>query len=180
MKNLFISLITIPLMISCLTQSGNTNISDSIPTDEHVDTTAQSTDSVKIVGLRNGTSCFACTKNQDTIFMQLTLRDSVATGDLIYNLYEKDKNKGTFKGFMKGDTLLANYSFSSEGLQSMRQVIFLLKGNIFLCGSGSMKGQGNEMVFSNKKDITFNTTLVLKPVDCEELAFKKQVSEVPL
>ena len=104
--------------------------------------------------------------------MQLTLKDTLASGSLVYNFYEKDKNKGTFKGTLKKDTLLANYTFSSEGIFSVRQVVFLAKGNILLPGSGSMKEQKKRLVFSNKKDITFDDNIILKQMSYRSLISK--------
>lgn len=141
--------------------------------------TKQETEQVKADSIRNlpadtasmsiendATNCFAYTKNRDTVIMTLVLNDTDATGKLTYNLFEKDKNTGTFHGVLKGDTLLANYSYLSEGSRSLRQVIFLRKGNMFQEGVGSMKEQNGRLMFSNKKDIDFNSIILLEAVDC--------------
>ena len=75
------------------------------------------------------TECYAFTKNGDSILMQLNLNGQHANGTLDYNLKEKDRNKGTFNGTMKDDTLIADYTFSSEGMQSVRQVAFVRNQN---------------------------------------------------
>lgn len=173
MKYLIAMTIAVICFVACQNQPGNIRANDSVAVSKHMpDTNVQSVDSAKTVDLNNGTHCFAYTKNRDTISMQLVLKDSLASGNLVYNLYEKDKNKGTFKGMIHNDTLLADYTFTSEGMRSVRQVAFLLKGNILLSGNGSMKEQQNKLVFSNKKDITFDASLTLEPVDCSMLSFK--------
>lgn len=172
MKN-WITFAIIISLAACQNQPENIRVNDSVDVSKHMpDTTSQMVDSVKTVDLHNGTQCFLYTNNKDTISMRLVLKDSAASGDLIYNFYEKDKNEGTFQGFLKNDTLLANYTFSSEGMRSVRQIVFLLKGNILLSGSGSMKEQKGRLVFSNKKDIVFDGTMLLQPVDCGALPFR--------
>lgn len=149
------------LAISCQNKPEQTT------TTSITDTVKPVPDSVETVQITNGTTCFAYYKNQDTILMTLHLTDSLATGNLTYNLYEKDKNKGTFQGVLTNDTLIANYTFSSEGTRSVRQVAFLLKGNILQQGFGNMKEQNGRLVFTSKKDIAFDNTMILEPVDCD-------------
>ncbi len=162
--SLAVIIISLP---ACRNQPGNIKLNDSVEVSKNMpDTTVQSVDSVKMIDLNNGTYCFAYTENRDTISMKLILKDSLASGTLIYNLYEKDKNKGTFKGMLRKDTLLADYTFLSEGMRSVRQVAFLVKGNILLPGNGSMKEQRNRLVFSSKNDITFDASITLQPIEC--------------
>ena len=116
-----------------------------------------------------GTSCFAYLQDRDTVMMTLHLAENAASGMLVYNIYEKDKNTGTFNGLLMGDTLLVSYSYLSEGVRSVRQVIFLVKGNVLLQGSGSMKDQNGKLVFSNRNDINFNSNILLESVDCDKM-----------
>ena len=120
----------------------------------------------KIITLNNGDHCFAYTQNNDTVSLSLHLNDSLVTGKLIYRLYQKDMNAGTLKGLLRGDTLLADYSFLSEGTRSVRQVIFLRKGNILLEGTGSMRETSGRLIFTDIKAVAFNGNIVLEPVDC--------------
>src|SRR5687768_4887307 len=72
-------------------------------------------------------SCYSYIKNRDTATLTLITSGHVITGELSYKLFEKDSNYGIIKGEMKGDTLIANYVFNSEGKKSTRQVAFLKK-----------------------------------------------------
>jgi hypothetical protein len=68
---------------------------------------------------------------------------------------------------MKGDTLFANYTFTSEGMLSYREVAFLKKENSFLLGSGEIMNTGNRDVFRNREEIEFSDRVLLKNVACK-------------
>lgn len=72
-------------------------------------------------------ACYAYMGKKDTAFMHINIADSIVTGNLKYAIFEKDSNDGTLQGKLKNDTLLANYTFVSEGVESVREVVFLKK-----------------------------------------------------
>jgi hypothetical protein len=43
-------------------------------------------------------------------------KDLSVVGNLCYRFFEKDKNDGTVIGKLQGDTLIADYTFMSEGV----------------------------------------------------------------
>ena len=43
---------------------------------------------------------------------------------MLYQLKEKDRNDGTLQGTINGDTLIADYTFSSEGMLSEAGCLF--------------------------------------------------------
>lgn len=145
------------LIMSCHNQTENSNINATIQ---------QAGDTAKVISISNGKHCFAYTENNDSVFLFLIIQKNSAKGKLIYHLNEKDKNTGTINGRFRGDTLFASYSFLSEGQQSVRQVIFLKKGNVFQEGNGSMREVNGEIVFSNPKEVSFTGNIILFPVDC--------------
>jgi hypothetical protein len=112
-------------------------------------------------------SCYQSINNKDTVLLDLTVADKAVSGNLQYNFFGKDKNKGTFSGEMRGDTILVNYIFTSEGTTSTRQVIFLKKGNTLVEGYGEMEEKGNKMIFKNINTIDFSKSIVLKQIDCK-------------
>jgi hypothetical protein len=84
--------------------------------------------------------CYSAIIKKDTISMSLNIKGKeIASGKLVYNFFEKDKNEGTLVGEIKGDTLFAEYVFVSEGVSSIRQVAFLKKGNSYIEGFGCCK-----------------------------------------
>ena len=100
---------------------------------------------------------------KDTILMNLTIKgNQILSGKLIYNFYEKDKNEGTLIGELKGDTLLAEYTFMSEGISSVRQVVFLKKGNTYIEGYGDVveKASG-KVIFKDRKQLKFDGKSIL-------------------
>jgi len=113
-------------------------------------------------------SCYSSATGKDSVHLKVEVFPNVVTGNLSYNFYEKDSNKGEFEGKLYGDTLLADYTFMSEGKQSIRQVIFLIKDGNAIEGYGNMEEKNGKMVFVNQKEISFGKGLVLKKVPCGE------------
>ena len=68
---------------------------------------------------------------------------------------------------MTGDTIIADYKFYSEGMESMRQVAFLKKDSLMIQGFGPMTERGGKMVFVSTKEINFGNSIVLKNHVCE-------------
>ena len=110
-------------------------------------------------------SCYENINGKDTVFLSIFNKSKIITGSLNYNYYEKDKNSGTLRGNMYGDTLLAEYIFKSEGITSIREVAFLKQGDSFIEGYGDVEEQYGKMVFKNKGTLNF-TARPLHEVDC--------------
>jgi hypothetical protein len=85
---------------------------------------------------------------------------------MLYQLKERDRNNGTLQGTIKGDTLIADYTFSSEGMVSVRQVAFLKQQEGLREGFGELKQKNNQWVFANPRALQF-TGFVLTPAACE-------------
>ena len=113
-------------------------------------------------------SCYSSITGKDTVILKVEVFPNVVTGKLSYQFYEKDSNKGELTGQLKGDTLLADYKFMSEGTQSIRQVIFLIKNNIATEGYGNMEEKNGKMVFKDMRGVSFETGLALNKVECGE------------
>src|SRR6218665_1326227 len=66
-----------------------------------------------------GDQCYAWKSNGSIIEMSFNVNShQEVNGKLKYNIVGKDKNEGSLIGNMKGDTLIADYTFSSEGVSS--------------------------------------------------------------
>ena len=81
-------------------------------------------------------------------------------------IFEKDKNNGIFEGELHGDTLIAEYTFTSEGKESIRQVAFLKKGNQLFEGFGDMEDKNGKMMFKNISTLKFGESMVFNKTDC--------------
>lgn len=112
--------------------------------------------------------CYA-QKNKDTVLLNIELNGDKVTGKLYINRFEKDLNSGTIDGEMKGDTLFADYTFNAEGMQSVREVVFLKKDSSIIEGYGPVKyDSNNKAVFTNKNSLVFDEKMKLGEVECEE------------
>lgn len=100
-------------------------------------------------------------QNGDTITLQLTVDGTRANGNLLYVLNEKDRNSGSFVGEIKDGILLANYTFSSEGVLSERQIAFKLNDNSVVEGYGDVQEINRKMVFKDPANLEYGTGLVL-------------------
>lgn len=107
-------------------------------------------------------SCYSFVRDRDTIKLIVTVQENRVEGTLDFNFYEKDKSTGTILGEMEGDTLFADYHFSSEGLSSSRDVAFLREGKSFVMGTGEVQSSGTKEVFKDRKTIRFDSGVVLK------------------
>ncbi|WP_285009235.1 hypothetical protein [Pedobacter faecalis] len=112
------------------------------------------------------TACYMWVSDRDTVEMKLNMSDDDVNGELNYKWYEKDKNLGSFTGKMNGDTLVGDYTFQSEGMQSVREIVFLRKAEQLLQGTGEMTEQGGKVIFKDKSKLSFSKDIVLDKTDC--------------
>ena len=112
------------------------------------------------------TSCYTSTSPKDTVQLHLRRKGNEVTGSLMYSIFEKDKNTGTITGQFYGDTLLATYTFMSEGVESEREVAFLKRGNELLEGYGEAAEQDGKMVFRNSKTLKYGNGIILTKTSC--------------
>jgi hypothetical protein len=115
----------------------------------------------------NSMECYTYIKNRDTVSMKLNIAGEEYTGELNYRFFEKDKSKGTFAGEMKGDSLIAEYTFDSEGMRSVREIVFLRKGGNLVEGYGDIKDEGTKVMFKDRSKLTFGDAVVLTRVPCD-------------
>ena len=118
MKLLFLSLFASILVLTAC----NNNADQPSAAVETKDTSKQ--DEIKIQV--PNTVCYLNVTGKDSIFLKTEIFPNVVTGSLKYKFYEKDNNNGKIDGTLRGDTLIADYTFMSEGVQSVRKVIFLI------------------------------------------------------
>ena len=112
-------------------------------------------------------TCYQHTKDSSTIRLNVTINDNMITGNLTYDYYQKDKSKGTIKGQLKSDTLFADYTFMSEGVESVREVVFIKTANGWVEGYGEIDDKDGKVVFKNRNKITFDNNVVLKETACK-------------
>ena len=112
--------------------------------------------------------CYQYAAKKDTVSITLiTSNGNNVSGDLEYKWFEKDNNDGKISGMFKGDTLYADYTFQSEGMTSVREMVFLKKGNTLIEGFGDIEEKGDKQVFKDKKNLKFDANIVLEKAICK-------------
>lgn len=149
MKNISIIVLSLVIFASC-----NTEKKQESTTKTEVKTTKTET-------------CYQHTKDSSTIKLNVTINDNMVTGNLSYDYYQKDKSRGTIKGELKSDTLFANYTFMSEGIESVREVVFIKTINGWVEGYGEVDDKDGKVIFKNRNKITFDNNVVLKETACK-------------
>ena len=112
------------------------------------------------------TECYLYTANKDTISLQITINGHSVTGALNYSLHEKDRSQGVIQGEVRGDTILADYEFKSEGIVSLREVAFLKKDNGYAEGYGEAEDKDGKMMFKNVAELNYSNSTILKKIPC--------------
>jgi hypothetical protein len=114
-------------------------------------------------------ACYLGVSGKDSIQLIVIKDDEgLVNGELNYLFYEKDKSRGTYSGRMKGDTLFADYTYTSEGMESKREIAFLQQGNTFTEGYGDAMEIQGVMTFKNPYTLQFGKGFVLNQVECKK------------
>ena len=111
--------------------------------------------------------CYVATLGKDIYTLTILSQQGESfKGTLSFKNFEKDSSSGTFKGIYKTGILLGDYSFNSEGINSIMQVIFKKLGNSFIRGFGDMNNEGTRFADINK--IIYDSSYVFEAsVECE-------------
>lgn len=155
MKNIFVIVATIFITTGC---TNNEQASGS-----EKDTTTSVTVAAPPVAQLE---CFVYQTSKDTVSLNLTGNSNAVKGNLLYSYFEKDRNSGTLAGQFRGDTLIADYTFNSEGKSSIRQVAFLRTTDGLIEGYGDVEEKDGRMQFKNTSTLNFGGQMILKKTNC--------------
>lgn len=111
--------------------------------------------------------CYRYANQGDTVTLTLAQVGELYTGALVYQLKEKDRNTGTVKGLMRGNILIADYTFNSEGTKSTRQVAFKKEGSTLVEGYGESVEENGATKFKDINNLNFGSAIVLQETPCE-------------
>lgn len=164
MKNpgLILSTLMIILVLSCTSNKKDEQHEDSTSISA-IDTTL--TPAVPVA--QKVTECYNYIKNRDTATLKINMENEELTGNLSYKLFEKDSNNGTIAGEIKGDTIIAEYIFDSEGLRSIREIVLLKKDDKLYEGYGDVEEINGKMVFKDRSKLNFGDAVVFSKTDCQ-------------
>ncbi|MBL7712297.1 MAG: hypothetical protein JNL13_07540 [Chitinophagaceae bacterium] len=158
MKRFFPALCAATTMLcSC-----DANFTTSVSETKAVDTAMHSMPTI------SGKHCYVFAGAKDTIRMTVTVNDKQASGSLSYKLSEKDRNEGRFEGTMSGDTLFADYHFQSEGVQSVREVAFILSDSKAVEAYGALVVTNEGTRFSDRRALSADHSFTLSKENCTE------------
>jgi hypothetical protein len=133
MRIIVILSIAVLTIVSCSSPSGKTAGTDTIIAGDTLAkpaSTQQTNHTPTITSL-----CFMRTegtKNQDSTTIELSIKGSTVTGEMIWAPYQKDGRKGILNGTKKGDTINAVWTFKQEGITDSIRVKYKLAGNKLL------------------------------------------------
>lgn len=144
------------LSAACNSNPGTKKKADSVITAE-----------TAVVAAAESRICYAQVKHRDSTYLDLHTKGEQVTGTLNISLYEKDRNSGTVSGLVKGDTLLLDYTFQSEGTQSVRQVAYLHKDGKLIEGFADVQEQNGKTSFKSLSDLKFDGSVVLEQSNCK-------------
>lgn len=113
--------------------------------------------------------CYRMVVDKDSAIMQLNLRgaDSV-TGTLQYNRYEKDDNAGDFAGKLDSNKVIGWYKFQSEGIVTVRQVIFKIIGDKLAEGYGDLSTAGDTAYFAYPHTLNYEEMHPFQKISCPD------------
>lgn len=110
--------------------------------------------------------CYRYINKLDTVILKTNDVNGVVTGTLVYNFYQENKYSGTIEGIMKGEVLIADFTFFFTGVKSVRQVAFKKKGKNFIEGYGATEVKDGKTSFKNIDSVKFDHSIVLLQSEC--------------
>ncbi len=156
MKNVIYFLLLAANLTACQQDSSTKKAADSTITAE-----------TAVIAAAESRICYVSFKNRDSTYLHLMKKGEQVTGTLNVSLYEKDRNVGTVSGLVKGDTLLLDYTFQSEGIESIRQVAYLQQDGKLIEGFAEVQDQNGKTSFKSLADLKFDGSVVLEQSDCK-------------
>lgn len=95
-------------------------------------------------------------KNKNEFTLSFIQEGDSVVGKYSYHLNGRDENNGTIKGVIKDNLLIADYDFMSEGIKSIRQVVFKMEDDSLLEGYGDVIEKDGKVVFIDLTQLRYN------------------------
>lgn len=156
MKKYFLIAACATLLAACNGNSSTKQAADSTITAE-----------TAVAAAAESRTCYVRYENQDSTYLDLHIKGDQVSGLLNIIPREKDRNTGTVSGLVKGDTILLDYTFQSEGMQSVRQVAYLQKDGKLIEGFAEVQEQDGRASFKSLGDLKFDGSVVLEQSACK-------------
>ena len=111
--------------------------------------------------------CYQMIKNKDSAFLLLDVKDKKVTGSLTYSIYEKDSNKGSIAGKVEDSLIKAWYTFQSEGVTSVREMVFKIEAGHLLEGMAQIAMQNDTAIFAKNAILTYAMDRPFDKISCK-------------
>lgn len=147
--------------VSCNSQSDKQNSSGENNTDSNAVTENNDATAPNISG------CYAYSIKKDSALLKLNISGTNVTGELSYHLYEKDNNSGTINGSLHDSLIIADYTFQSEGMTSVRQVVFKMNNDTLVEGYGDIMMKGDTAHFKDIALLKFQNDRPFLKTNCK-------------
>ncbi len=141
MKKSILAIIPLLLILSC-NPKNKEQTTDTVPLN-----TVEATDSV------SGNYSY---QNKDTVRLQISVSGEQAEGNLLISYFEKDRSQGSFSGKIENNILIADYTFQSEGVESVQQIAIKFEDGKAFLGYGEIEEDGNYVKFKDVSTLEFD------------------------
>ncbi len=111
--------------------------------------------------------CHKMVIEKDTAYMSLQESGDSLYGPLEYKRFEKDSNKGIVRLLKRNGRAEGWYYFQSEGMQSVRQIIFKMSGDSLSEGYGEIMMKGDTALFKYPQALQFEEKHSFVKVNCK-------------
>ena len=160
MRKIALTLFLVSVVFSCKTkEEKQTESSEQEPATELTEEQIETSSPPLELG------CYTYKANGNKIHFEITDVSKTIMGNLDYSLKEKDANNGTFAGVLQDSILIGSYTFASEGMESTREVAFLVKDGQLIEGYGELDETGT--AFKDKGALSFSSSMPLSKTECD-------------
>lgn len=112
--------------------------------------------------------CYIAHLAKDRYTLEITSQvKSAVKASIAYENFDKDSSKGTFVGNYASGILSGMYTFTSEGMNSRRELFFKRDGQDFLAGFGPITSGGDTEKFTRPLQLSWDQNYrYVKSIDC--------------
>jgi len=124
--------------------------------------------------------CYRAVQGRDTIWLQLEINGLMVTGRMQYDNFEIDGNIGTINGTAQGNRITGLFTYFSEGMWSVREVILEARnGQLLQSDMRKINMQKDTMRFNQDDSLVFDVQRPFNSVPCSEVQFSPLPDQNP-
>lgn len=116
--------------------------------------------------------CYIKVTGRDSVILRLEFADSMLSGQMVFDNYEKDGSHGAVKGIVQADIIKMWYDFEAEGMRSVMQIWFKKSGESLIRGIGDMSVSRDSTFYKDPASVSWPHSENFQPVGCETVRDK--------